>query len=46
MRTLSTGIRAPRSRKAQGGQALAMVTISLIAMCGVMGLAVDLGWWF
>jgi len=26
------------------GQALIMVTLSLIAMCGMMGLAVDVGW--
>src|SRR5712691_8565369 len=26
------------------GQALPMVTLSLLAMCGMMGLAVDLGW--
>lgn len=26
------------------GQALIMVTLGLIAMCGLMGLAVDLGW--
>lgn len=28
------------------GQALVMVTLALIAMCGLMGLAVDLGWSF
>jgi Flp pilus assembly protein TadG len=26
------------------GQALVMVTVALFAMCGIMGLAVDLGW--
>jgi len=31
-------------RKTSGGQALVMVTLSLIAMAGLMGLAVDLGW--
>ena len=30
--------------KTSGGQALVMVTLSLIAMAGLMGLAVDLGW--
>ena len=30
--------------KREKGQALPMVTLSLIAMCGMMGLAVDLGW--
>lgn len=30
--------------KREKGQALPMVTLSLIALCGVMGLAVDLGW--
>jgi len=30
----------------RGGQALVMVTLALIAMCGMMGLAVDLGWSF
>ena len=29
-----------------GGQALVMVTLSLMAMAGLMGLAVDLGWSF
>ncbi len=28
----------------QKGQVIVMVTMSLIAMCGLMGLAVDLGW--
>jgi Flp pilus assembly protein TadG len=32
------------SRHAQRGQALIMVSFSVIAMCGVIGLAVDLGW--
>src|SRR5215469_9855200 len=26
------------------GQALILITTSLIALCGIMGLAVDLGW--
>jgi hypothetical protein len=30
--------------RAKRGQALIMITTSLIALCGVMGLAVDLGW--
>ena len=30
--------------KKRKGQALVMITMSLIAMCGVMGLAVDMGW--
>jgi hypothetical protein len=30
--------------KRKGGQAVIMVTLAMIAMCGVMGLAVDLGW--
>jgi Flp pilus assembly protein TadG len=30
--------------KREKGQALPMITLSLIALCGVMGLAVDLGW--
>jgi len=30
----------------RGGQAIVMVTLALIAMCGMMGLAVDLGWSF
>src|SRR6476469_1476968 len=33
-----------RFRRGQKGQAIVMVTLSLIAMCGVLGLAVDLGW--
>lgn len=32
------------NRKARRGQALVMITTSLIMMCGMMGLAVDLGW--
>ena len=35
-----------KRKKASGGQAILMVTISLLAMCGMMGLAVDLGWSF
>jgi uncharacterized membrane protein len=31
-------------RSAQRGQALLLVTFALIAMCGLLGLAVDLGW--
>jgi Flp pilus assembly protein TadG len=30
--------------KKERGQALPLVTLSLFAMCGLMGLAVDLGW--
>src|ERR1043166_7404739 len=30
----------------QSGQALVMVTFALFAMCGLMGLAIDLGWSF
>lgn len=30
--------------RANRGQALIMITTSLIALCGIMGLAVDLGW--
>jgi Flp pilus assembly protein TadG len=37
---------ATLSREKQKGQALPMLTVSLIALCGVMGLAVDLGWSF
>ena len=33
-------------KKTSGGQAIVMVTLVLIAMCGMMGLAVDLGWSF
>jgi len=32
--------------KKEKGQALPMVTLSLLALCGMMGLAVDLGWSF
>src|SRR3954454_25150863 len=28
----------------QRGQAIVMVTLALVAMCGILGLAVDLGW--
>ena len=31
-------------KKTSRGQALVMITTSLIALCGIMGLAVDLGW--
>jgi hypothetical protein len=31
-------------KRREGGQAIVMVTLALIAMCGVVGLAVDLGW--
>src|ERR1035438_1316811 len=31
-------------RSARRGQALLLVTLSLFAMCGLLGLAVDLGW--
>lgn len=33
-------------KKTSGGQAIVMVTLALMAMCGMMGLAVDLGWSF
>jgi hypothetical protein len=33
-----------RSRRGRRGQALLLVTLSLFAMCGLLGLAVDLGW--
>jgi hypothetical protein len=33
-------------RPGEQGQATIMVTLSLLAMCGLMGLAVDLGWAF
>jgi len=33
-------------RMQQSGQALVLVTLALFAMCGIMGLAVDLGWSF
>ncbi|MCU1336090.1 MAG: hypothetical protein JWO19_1671 [Bryobacterales bacterium] len=35
-----------RRRRNSGGQALILVTLGLLAMCGMMGLAVDLGWSF
>jgi Flp pilus assembly protein TadG len=35
-----------RRRKTSKGQALVLVTFALLAMCGVMGLVVDLGWSF
>src|SRR5579871_5282312 len=33
-------------RKNSGGQAIVLVTLGLLAMCGMMGLAVDMGWSF
>src|ERR1700687_5629487 len=33
-------------RKNSGGQAIVLVTLPLLAMCGMMGLAVDMGWSF
>jgi len=33
-----------RRKATSGGQAIVMVTLSLLTMCGMMGLAVDLGW--
>lgn len=33
-----------RHKGPQSGQALLLVTFALVAMCGLMGLAVDLGW--
>ena len=33
-------------RKTSGGQAIVLVTLGLFAMCGMMGLAVDMGWSF
>src|SRR5512146_3003037 len=33
-------------RNSSGGQALILVTLGLLAMCGMMGLAVDTGWSF
>jgi hypothetical protein len=33
-----------RRHKTQRGQAIVLVTLALIAMCGILGLAVDLGW--
>src|SRR5271170_4391403 len=35
-----------QSHRKSRGQALVLVTLSLLAMCGIMGLAVDLGWSF
>ena len=35
-----------RRRKTSKGQAIVLVTLALIAMAGLMGLAVDLGWSF
>ena len=35
-----------RRKQASGGQAIVMVTLALVSMCGMMGLAVDLGWSF
>ncbi len=35
-----------RRKKQSGGQALILVTLGLLAMCGMMGLSVDLGWSF
>ncbi len=35
-----------RRRKNSNGQALVMVTVGLVAMAGLMGLAVDMGWSF
>lgn len=34
------------SKRTQRGQAMFMLTIALLALCGMMGLAVDLGWSF
>ena len=33
-----------KSSRSRRGQALLLVTLSLFAMCGLLGLAVDLGW--
>lgn len=33
-------------RQKSGGQAIVLVTLALLAMCGMMGLSVDLGWSF
>ena len=33
-------------RETSGGQAIVLVTLALMAMCGMMGLAVDMGWSF
>lgn len=35
-----------KRKKSSGGQAIVMVTLALISMSGMMGLAVDLGWSF
>ena len=35
-----------KRKQTSGGQAIVMVTLALVAMCGMMGLAVDLGWSF
>ncbi|MCU1339144.1 MAG: hypothetical protein JWO19_4725 [Bryobacterales bacterium] len=35
-----------RRKKTSGGQAIVLVTLGLMAMCGMMGLAVDMGWSF
>jgi Flp pilus assembly protein TadG len=35
-----------QTRKGERGQAVVMVTLALVAMCGLMGLAVDMGWMF
>src|SRR5579862_9391146 len=35
-----------RRKRSSGGQALVMATLGLLAMCGMLGLAVDLGWSF
>lgn len=37
---------SPNSKRGQRGQAMFMLTIALLALCGMMGLAVDLGWSF
>jgi hypothetical protein len=37
-------VRSHCKAKKNGGQAIVMVTLALIAMAGMMGLAVDLGW--
>lgn len=33
-------------KQRQNGQALVMVAVSIVAMCGILGLAVDFGWAF
>lgn len=35
-----------KRQKTSKGQAIVMVTLGLVAMCGLLGLAVDLGWSF